>query len=118
MAADVSIQKELRRCRVITTIMMCSGFSTALLIYLRSEEALPDPLAEFIHSKKFAYELERMGGKAALAANDLNGWFAGLWRGQNLAFTVAAVTLIIAAGYYVIASGLIHEIHERHEEQQ
>ena len=50
-----------------------------------------------------------MGGKAAIVANDLNKWFAGLWQGESLAYTVAVITIIIAAGYYFIATSLLEE---------
>ena len=102
----------LKRCRSIASAILMVGFGSALAIYLTAEEAPADPFAEFEKSKKFAYELERMGGKAALAANDINRWFAGLWQGETLAFTVAVITIVVAVGYYFIASGLAAETHD------
>jgi hypothetical protein len=57
-----------------------------------------------------------MGGKAALVANYLNKWFAGLWHGQTLSYTVAAVTILLAAGYYFIATSLEAEAQAKHLE--
>lgn len=68
----------LTRCYIVTAAILLSGFGSAITIYLTTGEAPADPFAEFEKSKKFAYELERMGGKAALAANDFNRWFTGL----------------------------------------
>ena len=85
------------------------GFGSAVAIYLAAAEVPVDPFAEFEKSKKFAYELERMGGKAALVANDFNKWFAGLWHGESLSYTIAAITILIAAGYYFISTGLVAE---------
>jgi hypothetical protein len=41
-----------------------------------------------------------------LIANDLGKWFSGLLQGQQFAFTVAVITIVVAAGYYFIASGM------------
>lgn len=95
----------LRRCYLTTAGILVGGMAISVLIYLTAGEEQVNPLAEYEGSKKFAYELERIGGKGALVANELNTWFAGLWHGRQLAFTVACITLLIAAGYYVIASG-------------
>lgn len=97
------------RCYTVTAAILLVGFGSAAAIYLTAGEAPADPFAEFEKSKKFAYELERMGGKAALVANDVNRWFAGLWQGENLAFTVAVITMVIAGGYYFIATSLVAE---------
>ena len=106
----------LKRCYITTAAILAAGFGSALSIYLTAAEAASDPFAEFEKSKKFAYELERMGGKAALVANDLNKWFAGLWQGESLSYTVAVITILIAAGYYFIATGLEAEARMRDKE--
>jgi hypothetical protein len=103
------ISDPLKRCYIVTSAILLIGLGSAVAIYLTAGEAPVDPFAEFEKSKKFAYELERMGGKAALAANDFNKWFSGLWRGETLAYTVAVITIIIAAGYYFIATSLEEE---------
>lgn len=109
MKTEMRITAVLKRCHIITAAILLIGFASAVVIYLTAAEAPNDPFAEFEKSKKFAYELERMGGKAALVANDFNRWFAGLWRGETLAYTVAVITIIIAAGYYFVATGLEEE---------
>ena len=86
------------------------GLCSAVAIYLTAEEASVDPFDEFEKSKKFVYELERMGGKSAVFANDINKWFAGLWHGETLAYTVAAITILIAAGHYFVATSLEAEV--------
>lgn len=106
MRTQFKLTDPLTRCKFVTAAILSVGFISATTIYLTATEASVDPLAEFEQSKKFAYELERMGGKAALAANSFNKWFAGLWHGQTLSYTVAAVAIILAAGNYFIATNL------------
>jgi hypothetical protein len=105
----------LKRCYAITAAILVAGLSGAVVIYVTAADPVADPFAEFENSKKFSYELERMGGKAALAANSLNKWFAGLWQGETLAYTIAVLTLVVAAGYYFIATSLEEEKWSKNE---
>lgn len=117
MKKVLNMSAPLKRCYIITASIFAVGFSSAIAIFLTAAEPATDPFAEFEKSKKFAYELERMGGKAALAAHDFNKWFAGLWQGKSLAYTVAVFTICIAAGYYVIATGLEAEASRESEDR-
>lgn len=112
MEKKTTASDPLKHHKIITAAILLVGSVSALTIYLTAAAIPADPFAEFEKSKKFAYELERMGGKAALAANDINKWFAGLWQGETLAYTVAVITVFIAAGYYVIATSLEDEARE------
>ncbi len=106
----------LERCHVVAAAILVAGLGSAVAIYLTSAEAPVDPFSEFENSKKYAHEIERMGGKAALAANAINKWFSGLWHGETLAYTVAVITLIIAAVYYYVATSLEEERRIKSEE--
>jgi hypothetical protein len=117
MKTRFTITDPLTRCKVIAAAILSVGLVSAVIIYLTAREAPADPFAEFEKSKKFAYELERMGGKAALAANDINKWFAGLWQGESLAYTVAVITIVIAGGYYFVATSLEAEARMRDKEE-
>lgn len=99
----------------ITAAILLAGLGSAAAIYLTAREEPLSPFAEFEKSKKFVNQLERMGGKAALVANDFNTWFAGLWRGESLAYTVAVITVVIAAGYCFISTGLEAEARSRNK---
>jgi len=116
MKTGLKISDPLTRCYKVTATILLVGLGGAVIIYMTAGKAPHDPFAEFERSKKFAYELERMGGKAALVANDFNRWFAGLWQGESLAYTVAAITILIAAGYYFIASSLEAEARSKNRE--
>lgn len=45
------------------------------------------------NSKKYRGDLERIGGKAAVAAAEFNEWFGGLWHGRRLAGTLAVLSI-------------------------
>jgi len=109
------IADPLKRCHVITASILLAGSGSAAAIYLTAGEDPPNPFAEFEKSKKFVNQLERMGGKAALVANDFNTWFAGLWRGESLAYTVAVITVVIAAVYYFVSTGLAAEARSKNK---
>jgi hypothetical protein len=94
----------LTRCYLVTLGILLCGIGSSVAIYLAADDTPENPFAEFEQSKRFAYEVQRMGGKMALVANDAGIWFAGLWQGRQLAYTVACITLVIALAYYVIAS--------------
>ena len=96
----------MKRCYLVTAGILLTGFGIALAIYLTAEEIPDNPFADYENSKRFSHEVQRMGGKMALVANDAGAWFAGLWHGRQLAFTVACITLLIALGYYVVDSGI------------
>jgi len=46
------------------------------------------------------------GGKANVLASDLRSWFNGLWHGRPLAFTVAAIAILVALAYRFFATPL------------
>jgi hypothetical protein len=43
-----------------------------------------------------------VGGTANLVASDITDWFAGLWHGRNLAYTLAVITVVVAYGFFFI----------------
>ena len=57
-------------------------------------------------SKMYRHDLELYGGKAAVLSDEFSRWFAGLWHGKSLAFTVAYITLFISFVDFYIANHL------------
>jgi hypothetical protein len=96
----------LKRCHLVTAGILLIGFGAAAVIYLAAEDTPENPFADFENSKRFSLEVQRMGGKMALVANDASAWFYALWHGRQLAFTVACITMLIALAYYVIDSDI------------
>ena len=103
-STHTTIRPSKTRRRIVSAILMI-GFGIAAGIYLNAGEMQENPFAEYEQSKRFSHEVQRVGGKMALVATDLSTWFSSLWEGQQLAWSVASCTLVIAALYYVFSSG-------------
>ena len=98
-----------RRWRRRAVCVLVVGWSAALWIAYAGEDYDPDVLGyDFANgqayvqrvsdSKRYRSDLERIGGKAAVYADELNRWFEGLWQGRRLAWTVAALSGVVALG--------------------
>ncbi len=57
-------------------------------------------------SKMYIHDLEVFGGKSAVLADEFRRWFAGLWQGRSLAFTIACSTVLISLGFFLAAARL------------
>jgi len=96
-----------KRLYVVATIILVLGLGSAILIYLAAENAPESVLGyEPENSKMYIHDLELYGGKANVLANDFMRWFAGLWHGTSLAFTIACITLFISFWVFYVANRL------------
>ena len=106
-----------RRLRLSCLIILVSGLCGAMLIHLLVED-IPDvslgytvvngtvyPLSTR-DSKIYRREVQRFGGKAALAFDDFDRWFTQLWQGKTLAKTVAWISVLLSLGIYLFANSL------------
>ena len=92
------------RLYVIGGIVLLVGLGTALLLYLTCEDVSDNDLVYQIHhTKRYRRDLQVMGGEMYLLADDLSVWFEGLWQGRSLACTVAALTVILSGGFFLVA---------------
>jgi len=57
-------------------------------------------------TKAYQHNLRLMGGNAAVLFDDVNRWFAGLWRGRALAFTVAWISGFASLAIFLFARWL------------
>jgi hypothetical protein len=81
----------------LTAAILGSGWATALMVYVMAGRRVEDDdVYEMEHSKRYLRQVEMIGGKAGLLANDLREWLAGLFHGQSLAYTIAVVTALVA----------------------
>jgi hypothetical protein len=89
------------RRRVVVAAILALGWSAAAAIYATAPSAEEDPwIAEMESSREYERQVEVLGGKGALLANDLTRWFAGLWHGQSLAYTIAFLAIVAALAFY------------------
>lgn len=86
-------------------MLLVIGLGSALVIYLTAQPVFVDPLiGDPFATKKYVRELRVMGGKENLLIVEFIGWFMGLWHGQNLAGTVAALTVAVTLAFRFVAS--------------
>jgi hypothetical protein len=79
------------------------GLACAAVIYARTVPDPDDPLGYYsLTSKKNLQAMEEFGGKADLLATEIREWFAGLWHGRNLSYTVAAISAFVSYAFWFI----------------
>lgn len=109
-----------RRLNLIGVAILLTGWLGAAAIYASAADENSDALGyEFVdgvaypilayESKSYRHDLERFGGKAAIMADDFNRWFAGLWVGKHLAYTLATLATGVALACFVTARRLPHD---------
>ncbi len=80
-----------KRLRVAGLLMLFAGLLLAGLVYATR---LPDDDedVEFV-TRQEILQMERIGGKANVLASEMRHWFVSLWQGQQLAFTLAYLSV-------------------------
>ncbi len=73
------------------------------MIYMTSGDVPESMLGPGFDSKAYLRELEVYGGTLNVIAAEFMQWFDGLWHGQQLAFTVAWITVFISFCLFFIA---------------
>jgi hypothetical protein len=102
---------------LIGAIIMLIGLGSAVFIYESAVDDSDSVLGYEIiggsaypirpeDSRTYRRDLELYGGKAALVADDFSRWFAGLWHGKSLAFTVAGISIFISLVFFFAANRL------------
>jgi hypothetical protein len=99
----------LRRVRLVTRAILAVGFVAAVGVYVLAGAQPDNPLNDQLTSKKYQHDLEVYGGKANVLAAEFRDWFAGLWYGRNLAFTIAVLAILAALVYRFFATPLPEE---------
>ena len=60
-------------------------------------------------SKQYLRSLELYGGKASVLAEEFRLWFAGLWRGRRLAYTLGCITTLVSLVIFLVAGYLRYD---------
>jgi hypothetical protein len=80
------------------------GLVGAALIYIfAADDSSSRGAAEIASGRLYEYNIERIGGMAAVYAARFNGWLAGLWHGKPLAYTVAVLAVATALLCFAVA---------------
>lgn len=80
------------------------GLAGAALIYVfAADDGETDLAGEITSGRMYGHNLELMGGKFAVFEDRFNQWFAGLWHGRSLAYTVAVLAVAIALACFLAA---------------
>ena len=99
------------------TLILVVGLVIAVVIYVTAADDSSAAVSqELANTKRYGYELERIGGKAAVLAAKFNQWFESLWHGKQLAFTVAFFSIAVALGCFLIAHVLSDDL--PHDDKQ
>jgi len=90
--------------RTTSLAILIAGLAAAIVIYANAGPAPDYPLgSDPEDSKVYLRQLELYGGKANVLGVELRQWFDGLWHGRSLAFTVAVLAALVAAGFRLAA---------------
>jgi hypothetical protein len=92
-----------RRIRRVTRWILIAGFTAAVGAWIAAAAHPANPLAEQLESKKYLHDLQMYGGTANVLAAQFREWFAGLWSGTNLAYTIAVLTILTVVVYRFFA---------------
>jgi hypothetical protein len=78
-------------------VLLVGLIGAALIYILAADDGGVDPADEIASGRMYEHNLELMGGKFAVYVARFNQWFAGLWHGRPLAYTVAVLAVAIAS---------------------
>ncbi len=102
---------------LLGVLILLAGLACAALVYQTSKDDTSDAVGyKFAggkpyatapdESKRYLQDVERYGGKAAVVADEFNRWFARLWHGRQLAYTLAALSVGLATACFLAADFL------------
>jgi hypothetical protein len=98
------------RLYLAAAITLLAGWTCAVIIYLTAKDTADDAtISAFENSKAYRHDLELYGGKINVLADEFMRWFDGLWHGKALASTLAVITPLVAAGFFLAGYYLLHD---------
>ena len=92
------------------------GLASAVLFYISAindtSDSSYDVIGGFVYpgggayNKKYVHDLQLYGGNAAMLGDQFTRWFAGLWRGKTLSYTVACIAVVLAFLFFVAGNNV------------
>ena len=106
-----------KRLQLASLIVLIVGLCAASLVHIFAQDVEDASLGYVVadgvvyplatkDSKIYRREVQRFGGKAALAFDDFGRWFGAQWQGKTLARTIGWISAVLALGIYFFASAL------------
>jgi hypothetical protein len=95
-----------RRVRLAGLLVLVAGWIAAAIVLVAAGRPGGEDAPEA--SRGEARTLERIGGKAVVRTVALDRWFASLWEGERLGWTLAVLALVIGGGCLYVG-GLMGE---------
>jgi hypothetical protein len=95
-----------RRLRIAGTLVLVLGLAAAGLVFLRTGAPGNGDIPGYVpaeDTKVYAMQMERIGGQANVMAYQVTVWFEDLWRGRELAYTLAVLSLLAAVACFYLA---------------
>jgi len=84
------------RLKRLTIALLAVGFTAAIVIFVLAPSPADNPLGyDPMDTKQYVHDLEVYGGQANVLAAQFERWFLDLWRGRNLAYSIAISTLLL-----------------------
>ena len=85
-------------------VILVVGLVSAALIYVRApEDPNADAARAIASGRAYEYNIERIGGKAAVYTARFNQWLGARWHGKSLAGTVAVLSVVLALLCFLLA---------------
>ena len=93
------------RFQKIGLFILIAGLLAAAVVFMRTgPKTDPAGIGYFVEggksfvmtpneSKRYEYDMVRIGGKSNLLASEIGGWFGNLWHGRRLAYTLGVLSI-------------------------
>jgi hypothetical protein len=72
------------------------GLTAAAFVYVLADGEDLDDANEIANARMYQHNLEVIGGKFAVYLDEFNRWFASLWHGKTLAYTIGVLAIALA----------------------
>ena len=97
--------------------ILLAGIVSAVLIYVAAmnnpaEDSGYEVIGGFVYpagganNKKYIHDLQLYGGNAAMLGDRFMRWFAGLWHGTSLSYTVACIAFLMSFVVFIVANNV------------
>ena len=104
---DSTTRQRLERVKNLIALILTVGLGSAAVIFFSVQPPAASPLGyDPNDSKRYLRDMEMYGGKANVITSQFREWVASLFQGRSLAFTVAALTLLLALAVWFFGTPL------------